>query len=92
MASVWVARDERLGREVAVKILSDALAGEESYRRRFEREARVAAGLNHPGLVGIHDFGEEAGVEASEERPRPSCADDPRNTHERNLGEPIGPT
>jgi eukaryotic-like serine/threonine-protein kinase len=61
MASVWVARDERLGREVAVKLLSDALAGDREYRRRFEREAKVAARFNHPGLVGIHDFGTESG-------------------------------
>jgi hypothetical protein len=60
MASVWEAQDERLGRPVAVKILSDTFANEEDYRRRFEREARVAAGLNHAGLVGIHDFGVEA--------------------------------
>jgi eukaryotic-like serine/threonine-protein kinase len=65
MASVWEAQDERLGRPVAVKILSDTLANEEDYRRRFEREARVAAGLNHAGLVGIHDFG----VEADAQRP-----------------------
>jgi eukaryotic-like serine/threonine-protein kinase len=44
MASVWEAQDERLGRPVAVKILSDTLANEEDYQRRFEREARVAAG------------------------------------------------
>jgi eukaryotic-like serine/threonine-protein kinase len=60
MAVVWVARDERLGRDVAVKILSDVLAGDADYRRRFEREARVAARLNHPGLVGIHDFSAES--------------------------------
>jgi eukaryotic-like serine/threonine-protein kinase len=60
MAVVWVARDKRLGRDVAVKVLSDVLAGHADYRRRFEREARVAAGLNHPGLVGIHDFSAES--------------------------------
>jgi eukaryotic-like serine/threonine-protein kinase len=60
MAVVWVARDERLGRDVAVKILSDLLAEDADYRRRFEREARVAARLNHPGLVGILDFGAES--------------------------------
>ena len=60
MAVVWVARDERLGRDVAVKLLSDVLAGDADYRRRFEREARVAARLNHPGLVGIYDFSVES--------------------------------
>jgi serine/threonine protein kinase len=60
MATVWMARDERLGRDVAVKVLSDVLAGDERYARRFEREARVAAGLNHPGLVPVLDFGAES--------------------------------
>jgi serine/threonine protein kinase len=60
MATVWLAHDERLGREVAVKLLSDVLAGDEAYRRRFEREARVAAGLNHPALVSLLDFGTES--------------------------------
>jgi eukaryotic-like serine/threonine-protein kinase len=46
---------------VAVKVLSDALSEDQAYRRRFEREARVAAGLRHPGLVGVLDFGVESG-------------------------------
>ena len=56
MASVWLAHDERLRREVAVKVLSDVLAGDREYIARFEREARVAAGLNHANLVTIFDF------------------------------------
>ena len=63
MASVWLAHDQRLGREVAVKVLSDVLAGDREYIARFEREARVAAGLNHPNLVTIFDFA------VAEERP-----------------------
>jgi len=59
MAAVWLARDERLGRLVAIKALSDALAGEEGYVRRFRREARVAAGLSHPNLVRVFDFGDD---------------------------------
>ncbi len=55
MASVWLAHDERLRREVAVKVLSDVLAGDREYIARFEREARVAAGLNHANLVTIFD-------------------------------------
>ena len=55
MASVWLARDERLGREVALKLLSDVLAEDEEYLQRFQREARVAAGLNHANLVTIFD-------------------------------------
>ena len=56
MASVWLATDARLEREVAVKVLSDALALDRSYVLRFEREARVAAGLSHPHLVSVFDF------------------------------------
>jgi eukaryotic-like serine/threonine-protein kinase len=59
MASVWLARDERLGRPVAVKLLSDTLANDESYLSRFRREARLAAGLSHPSLVRVYDFGED---------------------------------
>jgi len=61
MAAVWLARDERLERLVAIKVLSDALAGDGGYLERFQREARVAAGLNHPNLVGVYDFGAERG-------------------------------
>lgn len=63
MATVWLARDERLQRPVAVKILSDTLAADPNYLRRFRREARLAAGLSHPNLVMLYDFGGE------EERP-----------------------
>ncbi len=56
MAAVWLARDERLDRPVAIKVLSDTLAGDEDYLKRFRREARVAAGLTHPNLVNIYDF------------------------------------
>ena len=61
MATVWRARDEHLDRPVAVKILSDTLASDESYVARFRREARVAASLSHPRLVGIFDYGAEGG-------------------------------
>jgi serine/threonine protein kinase len=56
MASVWLAQDERLEREVAVKVLADVLALDPSYVSRFEREARLAAGLSHPHLVSIYDY------------------------------------
>src|SRR3954454_4607205 len=59
MAAVWLARDERLDRPVAVKALSDLLAGDPGYVERFRREARVAARLSHPGLVRIFDFGDD---------------------------------
>ena len=59
MAAVWLARDERLGRPVAIKALSDTLASDPDYVRRFTREARVAAGLSHPNLVRLFDFGDD---------------------------------
>jgi len=61
MATVWRATDEHLGRQVALKILSDALAGDDSYVQRFRREARVAASLSHSRLVQVFDFGDEGG-------------------------------
>jgi hypothetical protein len=60
MASVWLGRDQRLGRTVAVKVLSEVLALDDSYVRRFGREARIAARLSHPGLVRVYDFSAEA--------------------------------
>jgi serine/threonine protein kinase len=57
MATVWLAMDRRLEREVAVKVLSDTLAGDERFRERFEREARRVASLSHPNIVIVHDFG-----------------------------------
>lgn len=56
MASVWLARDVELDREVAVKVLADVLALDPDYVSRFEREARVAAKLSHPHLVRVFDF------------------------------------
>src|SRR5579863_3306347 len=58
MAQVYLARDVRLGREVAVKVLDRRLAERTGFRERFEREARVAAALDHPNIVPLYDFGE----------------------------------
>jgi tetratricopeptide (TPR) repeat protein len=59
MASVWEAYDELLGRPVAIKVLASHLSEDERARRRFEREARAAAGLSsHPHVVTIYDVGE----------------------------------
>jgi tRNA A-37 threonylcarbamoyl transferase component Bud32 len=55
MAEVWRAHDEVLGRSVAVKLLHQHLLPDAATRERFEREARAAAGLSHPGIVGIYD-------------------------------------
>ena len=55
MASVWLARQISLDREVAVKILSPEFATDEEDVRRFRREAQMAAQLKHPGLVEVYD-------------------------------------
>jgi hypothetical protein len=60
MATVWCAHDEELGRDVAVKVLSDVLAENPAYVARFRREARVAARVSHPNLVRIFDYSGEA--------------------------------
>jgi serine/threonine protein kinase len=57
MATVWRATDEVLGREVAVKVLSPQFAADPDFLARFEREARHAAALSHPGLVTVFDSG-----------------------------------
>jgi hypothetical protein len=57
MGEVWRARDPRLGREVAIKVLPDWLESPESVAR-FEREARALAALNHPNVAQIHEVGE----------------------------------
>jgi serine/threonine protein kinase len=61
MAKVLLAHDVELGREVAVKLLDELLAADESFRARFAREARVAAGLSHPNVVTVFDVGEADG-------------------------------
>ncbi|BCY08414.1 hypothetical protein L3i22_035020 [Actinoplanes sp. L3-i22] len=55
---VWRADDEVLGREVAVKVLSAALAADPELRRQIRDEARTAARLRHPAVVAVHDYGE----------------------------------
>jgi eukaryotic-like serine/threonine-protein kinase len=61
MGEVFRARDTRLGRQVAVKILPEAVAGDARRVARFETEARALAALSHPNILGIHDFGQSDG-------------------------------
>jgi len=62
MGEVYRARDTRLERQVAVKILPNHLAENQVAVSRFKREAKVAASLSHPNIVALYDFGDEAGV------------------------------
>jgi Protein kinase domain len=55
MASVWLARDHRLDRDVAVKVIADSLADDPAWLTRFEREARAAAAVSHPNVVSIFE-------------------------------------
>ncbi|MBA2502456.1 MAG: protein kinase [Pyrinomonadaceae bacterium] len=57
MGAVYEAQDIRLNRPVAVKILSGSMFGNEAALRRFERESQMAARLNHPNIVTVHDYG-----------------------------------
>src|SRR5713226_5208117 len=62
MGEVYRARDTRLDREVAIKVLPEHLAKNPDAMARFEREAKVLAALSHPNILAIHDFGSEQGV------------------------------
>lgn len=62
MGEVFRARDTRLGREVAVKILPERLADNAHALARFEKEARAVAALSHPNILAIHDFGRDNNV------------------------------
>lgn len=62
MGEVYRARDARLNRDVALKVLPPEFTDDPGRRSRFEREARAAAALNHPNIVGLYDIGEQDGV------------------------------
>ena len=58
MGEVYRARDTRLGRDVALKILPSEVANDPVQRQRFELEARAVAVLNHPNIVVVYDVGD----------------------------------
>jgi serine/threonine-protein kinase len=62
MGEVWEAEDTRLDRPVAVKVLKPELCGDAEFLHRFRTEARTTASLNHPGIAGVHDYGETASI------------------------------
>lgn len=61
MGTVFEARDEKLDRDVAIKLLASNLAEDEKFVERFRREARAAAGLRHPNIANVFDAGDEDG-------------------------------
>jgi eukaryotic-like serine/threonine-protein kinase len=62
MGEVYKARDTRLDRTVAIKILPEALAADPQFRERFDREARTISHLDHPHICALHDVGEQDGT------------------------------
>jgi serine/threonine protein kinase len=60
MGEVYRARDSRLNRDVAIKVLREN-GSSPDLRSRFEREARAVAALNHPNIIAVYDFGIESG-------------------------------
>jgi len=63
MGEVYRARDTRLNRDVAIKVLHGDVANEPELKARFEREARAVSALNHPNICQIYDIGHENGVD-----------------------------
>jgi serine/threonine protein kinase len=62
MGEVYRARDPRLGRDVAIKVLPDDIAADPNRLRRFEHEAKAVAALNHPHILTVHDVGSHEGT------------------------------
>ncbi|MCL2583367.1 MAG: protein kinase [Streptosporangiales bacterium] len=62
MATVFRARDESLGRPVALKVLQSALVDDKEFRERFFRESRAASAVDHPNIIPVHAAGEDSGV------------------------------
>jgi len=63
MGEVYRARDTRLGRDVAIKILPKEMSADATRKQRFEREARTISGLNHPNICALYDVGSQDGMD-----------------------------
>src|SRR5437588_9435173 len=63
MGEVYKARDTRLDRTVAIKVLPSHLSDTAELRERFEREARTISSLNHPNICTLHDIGQQDGID-----------------------------
>ena len=63
MGEVYRARDTRLGRDVAIKIIPNEMAADAARKQRFEREAKIISGLNHPNICVLHDVGSQDGLD-----------------------------
>jgi serine/threonine protein kinase len=63
MGEVYRARDTRLDRTVAVKILPQGVSSNPERRRRFDREARAISSLSHPHICALHDVGQQDGID-----------------------------
>jgi len=81
MGEVYRAKDARLGRDVAIKVLPAEFAADPDRLRRFEQEAKAVAALNHPNILAIFDVGVGAGLAPAREGARPS----PTNEEEASL-------
>jgi len=63
MGEVYRARDTRLGRDVAIKVLPENLSSNAELKQRLEREARAISSLNHPHICTLHDIGSQDGAD-----------------------------
>jgi serine/threonine protein kinase len=69
MGVVYRARDARLQRDVAIKVLSPEVAGDAERLQRFEQEARAAAALNHPNILAVYDLGQHPSTGSGQASP-----------------------
>jgi serine/threonine protein kinase len=75
MGEVYRARDTRLDRIVAIKVLSSQLAGDPQFRQRFDREARAISALEHPHICSLYDVGEQIPSQGSAGTPSTSATE-----------------